>query len=211
MNVRRYLLVALWPAGMAAITAATVVAARRASRPAPASGADDHAHQSRQSARDEPGKLNGSAAEPADDPATDHRGMVPARTDPMEASEWLPDLIRLGALSAAGGVAAYAVMSLIGPQVGNTWTTWGAAAAAAACLGVTWPRQKWLPPTALGSAIVVDHYATLALRHRFNRLGPPNSPLGTYPAGGPDRVVLFYGLIAHMLWRGFMGRGGGTD
>jgi hypothetical protein len=239
MNVRRYLLVALWPAGMAAITAATVVAARRASRPAPAAGADDHAHQSRQSAPGEPGKLTGSAAQAAgDDPATDDRGLVPARTDPVEAPEWLPDLIRLGAVSAAGGIAAYAVMSLVGPpivnhglaideplyrwindnqvrpwaavldrlnKVGNTWTTWGAAGAAAACLGVTWPRQKWLPPTALGSAIVVDHYATLALRHRFNRLGPPSSPLGTYPAGGPDRVVLFYGLIAHMLWREFSG------
>ena len=234
--MRRYLLVALWPAGMAAITAATVVAARRASRPAPAADADDHAHQNHQSAPAEPAKPNGSADQAAgDDPATGDRGMPPART---EASEWLPDLIRLGALSAAGGVAAYAVMSLIGPpsvnhglaidepiyrwindnqvrpwaavldrlnKVGNTWTTWGAAGAAAACLGVTWPRQKWLPPTALGSAIVVDHYATLALRHRFNRLGPPSSPLGTYPAGGPDRVVLFYGLIAHMLWREFSG------
>src|ERR1700691_3059905 len=116
MAVRRYLLVALWPAGMAAITAATVVAARRASRPAPAAGADDHAHQSRRSAPDEPGKLNGPAAQPAgDDPATDHHGLVPARTDPMEASEWLPDLIRLGALRAAGGVAAYAVGSPVGP------------------------------------------------------------------------------------------------
>ena len=201
--MRRYLLVALWPAGIAAITAATVVAARRASRPG----------------RPEP-------------------GMVPASTDRKEQPELLPDLIRLGALSAASGVAGYAVMSLIGPpiidnglvideplyrwindnqvrswaavldrlnKVGNTWTTWGAAGAAAACLGVAWQRQKWLPPTALGSAIVVDHYATLALRHRFNRLGPPSSPLGTYPAGGPDRVVLFYGLIAHMLWREFSG------
>src|ERR1700685_3501136 len=133
MDVRRYLLVALCPAGMAAITAATVVAARRASRPAPAAGADDHAHQSRRSAPDEPGQLNGPARQPApaepgkrtgppahpagDDPATDHHGLVPARTDPMEASEWLPDLIRLGAVSAAGGVAAYAVMSLIGPPL----------------------------------------------------------------------------------------------
>jgi hypothetical protein len=204
MNVRRYLLVALWPAGIAAITAATVVAARRAARP-------------------------GKPAEP---------DVVPDGTQPAEERELLPDLIRLGALSAASGVAGYAVMSLIGPpivnhglaidepvyrwindnqvrpwaavldrlnKVGNTWTTWGAAGAAATCLGVAWQRQKWLPPAALGSAIVVDHYATLALRHRFNRLGPPSSPLGTYPAGGPDRVVLFYGLIAHMLWREFSG------
>jgi hypothetical protein len=225
--VRRYLLVALWPAGIAAITAATVVAARRASR------ADDRAPQRLQHAPNEQGDANRAA---------DDASSVPAGTGPTEAPELLPDLIRLGALSAAAGVAGYAVMSLIGPpiinhglaideplyrwindnqvrpwaavldrlnKVGNTWTTWGAAGAAAACLGVAWPRQKWLPPTALGSAIVVDHYATLALRHRFNRLGPPSSPLGTYPAGGPDRVILFYGLIAHMLWREFSGSKGG--
>jgi hypothetical protein len=33
----------------------------------------------------------------------------------------------------------------------------------------------------------------------------PDSPLGTYPSGGCDRVVLFYGRIAHMLWREFSG------
>jgi membrane-associated phospholipid phosphatase len=150
----------------------------------------------------------------------------------------MPDLIRLGAISCAGGVLSYGVMSLLGPtvlnhgpaidepilrwtashqvnwwaaiterlgKVGNTWTTWGAAGTAAVCLGVSWRRQKWLPPTALGAAILVDHYATLALRHKFGRLGPPGSPGGTYPSGGCDRVVLFYGLIAHLLWREFGG------
>jgi membrane-associated phospholipid phosphatase len=66
---------------------------------------------------------------------------------------------------------------------------------------VTRPRQQWLPPAVLGAAIVVDHYVTLALRHTFRRPGPPDSPLGTYPSGGCDRAVLFYGLIAHLLWR----------
>lgn len=225
--MRRYLLVALWPAGIAAITAATVVAARRASR------VDDRAPQRLQHGPNKQCDANRAA---------DDASLVPAGTGTPEAPELLPDLIRLGALSAAAGVAGYGVMSIIGPpiinhglaideplyrwindnqvrpwaavldrlnKVGNTWTTWGAAGAAAACLGVAWPRQKWLPPTALGSAIVVDHYATLALRHRFNRLGPPSSPLGTYPAGGPDRVILFYGLIAHMLWREFSGSKGG--
>src|SRR5205085_356317 len=86
-------------------------------------------------------------------------------------------------------------------KFGDTWTAWSAAGAAAACLAVTWPRQKWLPPAALGAAIVVDHYVTLALRYTFRRPGPPTSPLGTYPSGGCDRAVLFYGLIAHLLWR----------
>jgi membrane-associated phospholipid phosphatase len=91
-------------------------------------------------------------------------------------------------------------------KLGNTWTTWGAALAAAACLAVTWRDKKWLPPIVLASAIVIDHFTTLALRHVFHRIGPPTSPLGTYPSGGCDRVVLFYGLIAYLLWREFSGQ-----
>jgi membrane-associated phospholipid phosphatase len=97
-----------------------------------------------------------------------------------------------------------AVMERLG-KIGNTWTTWGAAGTAAACLGISWRKDKWLPPAVLSSAILVDHYATLALRHRFGRPGPPTSPLGTYPSGGCDRIILFYGLIADMLWREFSG------
>lgn len=90
-------------------------------------------------------------------------------------------------------------------KIGNTWTTWGAAGTAAVSLAVTWPKHKWLPPAALASAVLVDHYVTLALRRKFDRPGPPSSPLGTYPCGGVDRVVLFYGLIAYLLWREFSG------
>jgi membrane-associated phospholipid phosphatase len=90
-------------------------------------------------------------------------------------------------------------------KLGNSWTIWGAAGTGAACLAVTWPRRKWLPPTALASAVFVDKYVTLALRRKFSRVGPPGSPLGTYPSGGCDRAILFYGLIAHMLWREFSG------
>jgi hypothetical protein len=218
MGMRRYLLVALWPAGLAAIGAATVLAARRAQAAAPAAPAEPAGDAEGQPVYSPPGRSDASAT-------------------PGDVS-WPSDLLRLGAISAAGGCAGYTVMRLIGPaiinhgqaidepihrwtndnqvlpwaavlerlnKVGNTWTTWGAAGAAAACLGVTWPRQKWLPPATLGAAILVDHYATLALRHTLRRVGPPSSPLGTYPAGGPDRVVLFYGLIAHMLWREFSG------
>ena len=91
-------------------------------------------------------------------------------------------------------------------KIGNTWTTWGAAAAAAACLAAFYRRDKWLPPVALGAAIVIDHYLTLALRHTFHRLGPPDSPLGTFPSGGCDRVIVFYGLIAYLIWREVSGR-----
>jgi membrane-associated phospholipid phosphatase len=93
-------------------------------------------------------------------------------------------------------------------KIGNTWTTWGACAAAACCLAVTWPARarRWLPPVVLAAAIVVDHFTTLALRHTFHRIGPPGSLGGTYPSGGVDRVVLMYGLIAYLLWLGFGGR-----
>ncbi len=91
-------------------------------------------------------------------------------------------------------------------KLGDTWTTWGAAFAAAACLTVTWRSNRWLPAVAFAVAIVGDHFTTLALRHVFHRLGPPTSPLGTFPSGGCDRVILFYGLIGYMLWREFSGQ-----
>jgi hypothetical protein len=154
------------------------------------------------------------------------------------ARDWVPALIRLGAISGVGGILAYEVMAKLGPpiadhglaidepifhwiqrhqvdrwaaamsrfnKIGNTWTTWGAVGSAAVCLGFGWRRQRWLPPSALGAAILVDYCATHGLHRRLKRLGPPTSPLGTYPSGGTNRVVLFYGLIAHLLWREFSG------
>ncbi len=91
-------------------------------------------------------------------------------------------------------------------KVGNTWTTWGAGGAAAVCLAAFYRKDKWLPPVALGAAIVIDHFLTLALRHTFHRLGPPDSPLGTFPSGGCDRILVFYGLIAYLVWREVSGR-----
>ena len=273
--MRRYLLVALWPAGIAAITAATIIAARRAPASPAVAAADDPAGSmngaqpagAASRAAQENGAQPGTAdagADRADNagaagagagadagagageygPArlASASGHVPAAfrrlSDPAARPDWLPDLIKLGAVSCAGGVLSYGVMALLGPtvmkhgpsidepivrwtsshqvrlwaavmrrldKVGNTWTTWGAAGTAAVCLAVTWRRQKWLPPATLGAAILVDHFATIALRHKFGRLGPPGSPGGTYPSGGCDRVVLFYGLIGHLLWREFSG------
>src|SRR5262249_61159915 len=82
----------------------------------------------------------------------------------------------------------------------------GAAFAAAVCLAATWRTKKWLPPVVLAGLVVIDHFTTIALRHVFHRLGPPTSPLGTYPSGGCDRCIVFYGLIAYLLWREFSGR-----
>src|SRR5215469_7189811 len=91
-------------------------------------------------------------------------------------------------------------------KIGDTWTTWGAAFAAAVCLAVTWRDRRWPPPLALAALIVIDHFTTLALRHVFHRVGPPTSPLGTYPSGGAERCIVFYGLIAYLLWHEFSGR-----
>jgi hypothetical protein len=251
--MRRYLLVALWPAGIAAIAAATVMVARRAPvSPAPSTADDlaasedgtEPAGTAGQAARDgvkhaevtDAGE-NGAASQAG--LAAHLRGTSPWPSDLATTQPgWVPDLIRLGAISCAGGALSYGVMALLGPtvikhgpaidepivrwtnshqvklwaavmerlgKVGNTWTTWGAAGTAAVCIGVSWRDRKWLPPATLGAAILVDHYATLALRHTFGRLGPPGSPGGTYPSGGCDRVVLVYGLIGHMLWREFSG------
>jgi hypothetical protein len=212
MGMRRYLLVALWPAGMAAITAATVVALRRApAAPAPAAPAPA-----------------GSGPDDEQDAAE------PGRSLPG----WVPGVAKLGAVGAAGGVLSYQVMARLGQsivqhgpaidvpimewtsthqvprwaeltervnQVGNPWTVWGSSATAAACLATGWREQKWLPPAVLWSARMVDRRVTVALRRKFRRLGPPDSPLGTYPSGGCARVILFNGLIANMLWREFSG------
>jgi membrane-associated phospholipid phosphatase len=206
--MRRYLLAALWPAGMITITAAAVVAARRVSVAPPRPALHD------------PG-----------DPGL---GWSPG----SELPGWREGVVKLAAISVAGGVLAYRVMDLIGGPVvkygpridvpverwtsrhqveawssvvkrlnniGSSWTSWAAAGTAGACLSATWSRQKWFPPSVLASAVLVDKLTTQALRRRIDRVGPPASPQGTYPAGGPDRVVLFTALISNLLWREFSG------
>jgi hypothetical protein len=249
--MRRYLLVALLPAGLAAIAAATVIAARRVPpSPAPPTGepaaqaAGEPADPADQARRDG-ASLSGVTGTGNPGSAGTASGAVGIQEAPGWLAEraaarldWVPGLIGLGAIGSAGGLVSYGVMALLGPpvvnhglaidepierwinshqvdwwaavmgrlnKIGNTWTTWGSVGTAAVCLGVSWRRQRWLPPSALGAAILVDHIATHALHRRFKRLGPPANPLGTYPSGGMDRVVLFYGLIAHMLWREFSG------
>ncbi|HUZ51856.1 MAG TPA: phosphatase PAP2 family protein [Streptosporangiaceae bacterium] len=226
--MRRYLLVALWPAGLAAIAAATVIAARRS--PASPDTASDGPPP-------EPRGAQSLAAVTADQGSPG--GQVESATARQDSlSRDLLGLIKLAAIGSGGGVASYRIMASLGPPVvnhclaidepifrwteshqvdwwaavlrrlntvGNVWTTWGGVGAAAACLGVSWPKQRWLPPSALGLALLVDHYATHRLHRTISRLGPPTNPLGTYPAGGPDRVVLFSGLIAYLLWREFSG------
>ncbi|HEY2692402.1 MAG TPA: phosphatase PAP2 family protein [Streptosporangiaceae bacterium] len=239
-GMRRYLLVALWPAGVAVIGAATVRAACRASR-----GSAGRTVGGVRAARLDPvplalidgaGGLGPKLVRAAGGGARARRETLVTRS--AGRGGLVSDLIRLGIISCADAALSYGVMRLLGPtvvnhgpkidepivrwtashqvkrwafvqerlgKVGNTWTTWGAAGTAAACLAVGWRTHKWLPPAALGAALLVDHYVTLAIRHKFRRPGPPGSPRGTYPSGGCDRVVLFYGLIAYMLWREFSG------
>lgn len=244
--MKRYLLVALWPAGEAAIAIATVSAVRRASRHQTRVNRDASGIFDRFSTLDAAmsGLINGAVRSgsvlirPVGGSNKAGRKVPHGLSSRSARPTLVPDLVRLGVITGFGGLMTYEVMRLIGPaiikygpaideavvrwtdshqvkkwagvterlgKVGNTWTTWGAAGTAAVCLAASWRERKWLPPAALGAAILVDHYVTLAIRRKFGRPGPPNSPLGTYPSGGCDRVVLFYGLIAYLLWREFSG------
>jgi hypothetical protein len=248
--MRRYLLVALLPAGLAAIAAATVIAARRqpgsaaadGGTPGPAAATPPDAAAQVRSAGSPRSDVIGSGeprgAESVASATTNDGDPDDQCASAAAGQDWLPGLIQLGAIGGGAGITSYGMMAWLGPlvvnhglaidepifrwinshqvdwwaavmrplnTVGNVWTTWGAVAAAAACLGVSWRKQRWLPPAALGLAALVDHYVTVKLHRTISRLGPPTAPLGTYPAGGPDRVVLFSGLIAYLLWREYSG------
>jgi membrane-associated phospholipid phosphatase len=91
-------------------------------------------------------------------------------------------------------------------KVGDTWTTRGAALTAAVCLAVSWRRMRWLPQLALATLAVIQHPLTRLIHLTEPRVGPPGFVHGTFPSGGSERCVAFYGLIAYLLWREFSGR-----
>jgi membrane-associated phospholipid phosphatase len=91
-------------------------------------------------------------------------------------------------------------------KIGDTWTTRAAAVTAAVCLAVTWSRMRWLPPVALGTLMVVHRGLTHAIHLVNGRIGPPGHLHGTFPSGGSERCIVFYGLIAYLIWREFSGR-----
>ena len=74
-------------------------------------------------------------------------------------------------------------------------------AVAAVTLGLAWDERKWVPPVILVTIVVVDHFLTGAIHSVFDRVGPPNSPGGTYPSGGCERAILYFGLIAYLTVR----------
>ncbi len=91
-------------------------------------------------------------------------------------------------------------------KTGDSWSTRMAVAAAAVCLAVTWRRYKWLPAFAFIVLTVLQRYLTHAIHLVAHRVGPPGFPHGTFPSGGSERTVVFFGLIAYFLWREFSGR-----
>ncbi len=227
-----YLVLLIWPAGLAAIFGAAFAVSRaRTGRPA-VGGRGQQERQERQGQQGRQGRQEREGREAGRHQS--HRASGSSALADASDGSW-----RFAIVAAVGAAAAFAVMALLGllvvhhgltidrptfrwvhghqvhaaaaamkrlTKIGDTWTTWGAAAAAAVCLAVASRDRRWLPPVALAALIVVDHYATLALRHVFHRLGPPTSPLGTYPSGGCDRSIVIYGLIAYLLWREFSGR-----
>jgi membrane-associated phospholipid phosphatase len=88
-------------------------------------------------------------------------------------------------------------------EVGDKWTVWAAAASAAVCLAVTYRTKRWLPPVALGALIVSNDILSRAIRHTVTRPLPPGPGGGPFPSGGSERAIVFYGLIAYLLWREF--------
>jgi len=116
-----YLLVGLWPAGEAAIAAATVNAVRRASRQG-----GRQTGRARTAGPQQFPKLAGavprlmSGAFPILPPSAGSRhdgGAWPRIPRPAELPDWVPDLVGLGVVTCAGGVLAYKVMDLLGPTV----------------------------------------------------------------------------------------------
>jgi membrane-associated phospholipid phosphatase len=196
------LVVLLWPAGLAAILVATALLARRAGHPVTAPNASMNGHRD---------------GEPLVGPRSARSSVIGLLLILAAGSVVVYALVALlGILVVHAGPAIdkpiytwmihhrvhfwTSAMDRV-TKVGDTWTTWGAAAAAGVCLAAFYRRNKWLPPVTLGAAIVIDHFATLALRHTFHRLGPPDSPLGTFPSGGCARIIVLYGLIAYLIWR----------
>jgi membrane-associated phospholipid phosphatase len=206
------LALAVWPAGMVVIVVVALLLARRAES-APAVPAK--------------GMASWLAREP-----------TAARGSARPAAQAVRAAARFLLLIAAGVVAVYVVMALLGllmtheghvidvplnrwvshhrvhqwthemskaTKVGDTWTTRGAALTAAVCLAVSWRRIRWLPPLALVTLAVIQHPLTRLIHLTDPRVGPPGFVYGTFPSGGSERSVAFYGLIAYLLWREFSG------
>jgi membrane-associated phospholipid phosphatase len=200
------LLILVWPAGIAAILALTMLVVRRLGSPAPPVTVPVNGHG------------NG---DPVVKPRAARSSIIGLLLILVVGAVivYAPTAL-LGMLVTHAGPAVdkpvytwtihnrvhfwMAVMQRVA-KVGDSWTVWGGSVAAAICLAACYRKDKWLPPVALGAAVAGDHYLALALRYTFERPGPPVSPNGAFPSGGCDRVVVLYGLIAYLIWREFSG------
>jgi MYXO-CTERM domain-containing protein len=92
-------------------------------------------------------------------------------------------------------------------ELGDPPSTRAAAAVAGVCLAASWRQRRWLPPLLLGLLVVGEAVLTPAIQHTVHEVGPPGTrAVATWPSGGCGRVIVFYGLIAYLLWREHSGR-----
>jgi membrane-associated phospholipid phosphatase len=102
-------------------------------------------------------------------------------------------------------VPAWEHLMHVATQAGGKYPTTAIAGIAAIALAATWHSNRWLPPLALVSLVLIEHFLTIAIDQTIHRPPPPGSE-GTFPSGGTARAVAIYGLIAYLLWREFSGR-----
>lgn len=125
-------------------------------------------------------------------------GLIAVRTGPAIDQ-------RVFAWTTAHRVHFWRQVMELATQMGNAHPAMAAAGAAAVCLAVTWRQDRWLPPTALGTLVVVAYFLTRAIVRTVHEAPPPGGG-GTFPSGGSAAAIAVYGLIAYLLWREFSGR-----
>ena len=195
------LAVLLWPAGIAAILAVTALLAKRSGGPASAAAPMNgrHASDPAVSPRSARSSIIGLLLILAVGTVIVFVLMAPLG---MLVVHWGPHIDKpVYTWTVQHRVHFWKWVMYRLTKVGDAWTTWGAAVTAAICLAAFYRKNKWLPPVALGAAIIVDHYLTAALRRAFQRIGPPGRPHGVFPSGACTDIILFYGLIAYLIWR----------
>jgi membrane-associated phospholipid phosphatase len=208
----KWLAVLLWPAGVAVIFCAAALLARR-SRPVSAAASPQSS-------------VNGHSAR-GGGAAAGHRDLPPASRRIIRFF-----LLVLGGAAVIYGVMVLLALAAVhgGPvidkpifhwtathqlahwtkemkratEVGDRYPIWAAGAMAAVCMAITWRRDRWLPPVAIGTALVLARYLTRAINHTVHRVPPPGAG-GIFPSGGCARAVFIYGLIGYLLWREFGG------
>jgi len=212
--VAKILLFLIWPAGLAVIFGVAALLARRA-RAAPAGPRHGRL----------PGLGNRPALDGADGSATIRgavrQALIFLGIVVVGAAVIFGVMALLGQLVLHGGppidkpinhwVAVHRIhpwKSLMNSatKTGDAWSTRMAVVSAAVCLAVTWRRYKWLPAFAFVVLSVLQRYLTHAIHLVAHRVGPPGFLHGTFPSGGSERTVVFFGLIAYFLWREFSGR-----